>query len=331
MRGGWNMPEDLEASLSDFEKVIAERLPYYTSANPIARTIREIYATKAAYAVLSAVRSVFGDMEAVHPPASPDLRPVLPTVQAAQAAAPDLIDAVNSRDQNQAVRALERLGVLALCPSHNTDFGRLEYSAGSIVGRVRLIPLVELANLAAEMQFFENASRYVDEAHRLSPGPAQLHHLHTVAGLVALSRGDLALAVECLTASVQVCRKNDWASSECGVREHNLTLADQLLDYGQHAAVASYLVKCQGVWKHNAKRMRDWVEEINAGKRPDLPARPIFMGDLAAKMKMQITWGDFFAETAAEDLQIGTFEEFRKRHDDEVRRAIKGKLYSSGS
>jgi hypothetical protein len=132
------------------------------------------------------------------------------------------------------------MGVLGLCPSCGQDFSRLEYSAGAIVGRVRLIPLVELANLAAELHYFENASRYIAEAHSLSPGPAQLHHLHTVAGLIALNAGNLASATEYLATSVRVCQKNDWACLDCGVREQNLTLADSLLDHGQHAAVISF-------------------------------------------------------------------------------------------
>src|SRR5262249_36099471 len=155
--------------------------------------------------------------------------------------APSLIEAVESRDHNAAVRALGKMGVLSLCPSSDQEFGRLEYSVGSIVGRVRLIPLVELASLAAELECFDNADKYVVEAQRLSPGPELLHDLHTVAGIVALSRGNIKLATEYLAASVLVCRKNGWACLACSVRGQNLGLAAKLLDYGQHAAVRSFL------------------------------------------------------------------------------------------
>src|SRR5260370_27410029 len=118
----------------------------------------------------------------------------------------------------------------------------MEWREGCRGGRGRLIPLGELANWAAEVHYFENASRYVAEAHSLSPGPAQLHQLHTVAGLIALNLGNLASATEYLAASVRVCRKDDWACLDCGVREQNLSLADRLLDPRQHASVISVLV-----------------------------------------------------------------------------------------
>lgn len=320
--------EDLETLLLNFEKVIAEPLLYHMAGSPIARTIREIYATRAAFALLSAVRLVFSDTAEIRLAAAPslDLRPALPSLEDTKAAAPCLVEAVTSKDLSAAIRALERMGVLALCPSCDQDFTRLEYSVGSIVGRVRLIPLVELANLAAELHYFENASKYVAEAHSLSPGPAQLHHLHTVAGLVALSLCNLASATEYLAASVRVCRKNDWACLDCGVREQNLALADRLLDHGQHAAVISFLVECLSVWKHNASRMRDWIAEIRAGKQPDLSAPSTLFRGLEGRMKMQILLGDLFTETPAEHLDFGTLEEFRKRNAEQVRRAIRGKL-----
>jgi hypothetical protein len=322
--------EDLETLLLNFERIIAEPLPSHVSGSPspIAPAIREIYATRTAFALLSAVRLVFpetGELgRAAVPP--PGLRPSLPSLEDIKAAAPCLVEAVTLRNLSAAIRALERMGVLALCPSCDQDFSRLEYSVGSIVGRVRLIPLVELANLAAELHYFENASRYVAEAHSLSPGPAQLHQLHTVAGLIALNLGNLESATKYLAASVRVCRKNDWACLDCGVREQNLTLADRLLDQGQHAVVISFLVECLSVWKHSANRMRQWIDEIRAGKRPDLSAPSILFRGPEGRMKMQILLGDLFIETPAEHHDFGTLEEFRKRNAEEVRRAIRGQL-----
>src|SRR6266496_545674 len=51
--------DELALHLSNFEKIIAARLPYYKSASPIGRATREIYATRCASAVLAHVRSVF--------------------------------------------------------------------------------------------------------------------------------------------------------------------------------------------------------------------------------------------------------------------------------
>lgn len=325
--------EDLDTLLLNFEKLIAEPLPYHLSGSPIAPAIREIHATRAAFALLSAVRLVFSEAGEICRAAipRPSLRPELPSLEDIRAAAPCLVEAVTSRNLSTTIRALERMGVLGLCPSCGQDFSRLEYSARAIVGRIRLIPLVELANLAAELHYFEKASRYIAEAHSLSPGPAQLHHLHTVAGLIALNAGNLASATEYLAASVRVCQKNDWACLDCGVREQNLTLADSLLDHGQRNAVISFLVECLSVWKRSANRMRQWIDEIRAGKRPDFSAQSMKSSDPGVRMRMQILLGDLFTETPAEHLDFGTLEEFRKRNAEQVRRAIRGKLERGGN
>jgi hypothetical protein len=115
--------EGLETLLLDFEKVVAERLPYYMSANPIARATREIYATRSAFAVLTAVRRAFSDAIEIAPTPtrSSDLRPVLPTREDIKGAAPSLMEAVTSRNQGAAAEALERMGVLRLCPSSDQE------------------------------------------------------------------------------------------------------------------------------------------------------------------------------------------------------------------
>ena len=152
--------EDLDDCLLNFEKVIAAQLPYYMAASPIARAMREIYATRSASAVLSCVRTAFsGTAEITHVPVFPSsLRPILPTPRDIQGAAPSLLAAVASRNPSETGEALSRMGVFALCPSSDDEFAGLEYSVGSIVGRVRLIPLVELAILAAQFSFYEKAA-----------------------------------------------------------------------------------------------------------------------------------------------------------------------------
>src|SRR5262245_42035209 len=134
--------QDLNAQLSNFENVIAARLPSYVAASPIARPIREIYATRSASAVLSCVRTAFSGIAeiACTPNDRSSLRPLLPIPGDIKSAAPRLVEAVRSRNRSEAIEALERMGVFALCPSSDQEFSRLEYSVGSIVGRVRLIP-----------------------------------------------------------------------------------------------------------------------------------------------------------------------------------------------
>jgi len=135
-----------------------------------------------------------------------------------------------------------------------------------------------------------------------------------------------------LAASVRVCRKDDWACLACGAREQNLILADKLLDNGQHAAVISFLVECLSVWKGNAKRARQWIDEIRAGKRPDFwaPSTLTLFSGPEERMKMHVLLADFFVETPSEH-EFGTLQEFRKRRAEEVRRAIKGQLDKRGN
>jgi hypothetical protein len=325
--------EDLKTLLLNYEKIVAEPLHPHLSASPssIARAIREICATRAACDLLSALRLAFPETDdTCWPPVpSSELRPVLPSLKDIEAAAPMLIEAVVSSNQSAAVRALERMRVLALCPSCAQDFSRLEHSVGSIVGRrVRLIPLIELANLAAELCYFENASKYVNEAHSLSPGPAQLHHLHTISGLVALNEGNLPLAIECLAASARVCRKDDWACLDCSVRGHNLTLADKLLDHEQYESVALYLVACLDVWKFNKSRIQVWIDEIRTGRRPDFSAPSILSRSPEHMMRRLIMFAALMPEVPPEDRGVGTVEEFRKQTAERTRRAIRGKLDS---
>ena len=184
--------------------------------------------------------------------------------------------------------------------------------------------------MAAELSFYDKASGYVAESHALYPGAAELHNLHTITGIVALSRGELVQAVEYLAESVRACQKDGFARLSCSVREMNLLLAGRLLDYSQEAAVLSYLAACLRVWKHDEKRICGWIDAIKAGTRPEFSAHWRFKRP-EIKMMNQITWGSFFTETPAEGLDHGTVEEFIEQVREENRRAVKGKLGTSNN
>jgi len=77
--------------------------------------------------------------------------------------------------------------------------------------------------------------------------------------------------------------------------------------------------------------MRQWIDEIRVGKRPDFSAPSTLFGGPDRRMKMQVLLADFLIETPSEHLEFGTLEEFRKRRAEEVRRAIKGQLDKRGN
>ena len=50
-----------------------------------------------------------------------------------------------------------------------------------------------------------------------------------------------------------------------------MTLAKQLLEKGQKAAVIEYLHLCAKFWKYESGRLKDWEADIRKGRMPDFP------------------------------------------------------------
>jgi hypothetical protein len=106
----------------------------------------------------------------------------------------------------------------------------LEFSVGCVIQQARLIPLSELAKFAAELGAYDRVSTYLAEAHSLTSGPAELHDLHTVTGIFALSTGKMAEARKCLAESIRVRREDDFAFLVCGAAHAlNLMLGENSL------------------------------------------------------------------------------------------------------
>jgi hypothetical protein len=112
----------------------------------------------------------------------------------------------------------------------------------------------------------------VTNARTLTPGAPELHDLHTVAGIVALSAGNVAQAKQCLDESIRVCEQNEFAFLACSIRAFNLSLAEKLLQSGEDEAAIKYLSQCQGIWEYEAKRIASWIEAIRNGDKPDFHA-----------------------------------------------------------
>jgi hypothetical protein len=334
------MTQDLPAQISCFEQVLAVRLPPHAATSSVARILRGLYATKAASAVLAQVSALYpAKVQSVRTSPSEEDRsvlrhPPLPGIDAVQSAAPRLLEAIAVRDGEAAVNALGDMGVLALCPSSELLFGRLEFSVGCVVGPARVVPLVELAILAAELGANERAGVYVANAHNLAPGAPELHDLHTVAGVVALNLGNLAEAKRCLSESIRVCEKNEFACLACSIRAFILLLAERLLERGEDAAVINYFSRCQYLWKHEASRITSWIDAIRAGQKPDFHAPSmrnaldhpaLKIQALAIRSSFLPTPDEVASERPKEETQARR-DEMRAEYKRTMAEAVKGKL-----
>jgi hypothetical protein len=201
---------ELQSLVSSLEAIITLRFPHQDRRS-LQQPLREIYGTRIAVSVLSYVRALFPNSVEIERTlallaAKPCVRQPLPSPGAVQAATPKLLQGIGLENELGTVEALADMGVLALCPPPEEQLHRLEFSVGCVLGRVRLIPMVELALLAADLTAYDRARVYIEEAHSLFPRAPELHSLHTVAGMISLSVGHLAEAKEHLAKSIRVCR-----------------------------------------------------------------------------------------------------------------------------
>jgi hypothetical protein len=329
---------DLESHVSSLEIVLSVRFPHQ-NASPVARAIREIYATRSAASILLCARALFTGAVAIEPEralaqAPSSMRPPLPSLEAVRAARPKLLGAVAVGREDETATALREMGVVGLCPPPEEQCRRLEFSVGSVVGRPRLIPLVELAVLAADLGVYHRAKTHVEEAWCLSPRPRNLHDLHTVAGTISLRVGDLAKAREHLAESIRVCREDGWARLTCMVRAPRLMLAEKLLEHGEGAAVVSYLEKCLDVWDYSWSPIPAWIAAIKRGQNPDFaaPGPLTAMEHPRLAMPILVAEADFLAETGEADTKEGnpyagrSLDEILAELQGETDAAVRGKL-----
>jgi tetratricopeptide (TPR) repeat protein len=281
-----------------------------------------------------AVRCALGDQLSEQGDQSGFQAPPLPSVASVQSAASRLSEAVALHDGTGAVNALRELGVLALCPPTELLFNRLEFRVGCVVGPAQVVPLVELALMAAELRAYERAATYVVKAQALQPGAPELHDLNTVGGLIALNAGEVAKAKECLSESVRVCEQNEFACLACSIHPFNLLLAQELLKRDEHAAVITYFSRCQSIWQYEAKRIALWIEAIRNSETPDFqtPSFRNAMDRPAAKIRALAIRSSFLPvqdETSfaisRQDLHTAR-EEMRAEYKRQMAAAIRGKL-----
>ncbi len=271
----------LQSGVADFEDILRARISSHMASGLVVRAVRQIYATRSAYEVLSRVAMLLpeatdvarksansGDQSSVHRP--------LPCPDAVRSAAPHLFEAVASGDAILVVSALAEMGVLALCPPLNQMLGRLEFYVGSVIGRARLIPLIELAIFTTELEEPERASKYLAEAQTLYPGASELHDIYTVEGVIALGAGSIGRAKQHLAESISICLEDDLARITCAVRVPNFMLADRLMQRGEREPVVKFLRGCRRVWAYCANHVDAWIQSIGIGQQPEFLSAPIF-------------------------------------------------------
>ena len=174
----------------------------------------------------------------------------------------------------------------------------------------RLVPSVEaLALLSSELGFDQRAAADLTEALALSPGSPELHDLHTVAGIIALNRGNLGEAKNHLAESVRACLVDDDSCLLCMRRSPNWLLAVRLLERGELAAVKHYLRQCQTVWIRDGGQIAVFIEEIDKNQNPDfskLVGPLAFRNEPLFKMKRLIMRSEYLGESGANVPKEGT-------------------------
>lgn len=331
--------EHVRAMVARFVSVIAVKLPSNMAASRVARALRELYAARTAGAILGYVRKfhpkeveVACNLAQANP--RPSFQSHLPSPEAARKVYPRLLEAIALNDGSGTVNALEKMGLVELCSSPEQEFGRLEFCVGCVIGRPRLIPLIELAIVAAELGACDRATSYLADAYTLAPEPPELHDLHTVAGVVALATGKVEEAKEYLDRSVRVCLEDEDARLTCSVRPFNLMLAEGLLDHGEAPAVLKYLAQCQQVWIYGAKQIGSWIGAIQNGEEPDFRVRSIrnALDEPAAKIHDLTVRSIFLTETS--DLAVqnpnkgdrANAGDARSSYKRDIAAAMKGRL-----
>jgi hypothetical protein len=155
--------------------------------------------------------------------------------------------------------------------------------------------------------------------HGLSPGPSELHDLHTVSGVLALDIGNKKEARTQLAESVRVCGTSEFARRTCGVRPPNLMLAERLARDGDRKSVGKYLADCQHVWLGYAKQIALLAEALELGQRSELDWQALAEGINRPAAKLFISVVKAFMVGVDAGLNV---DEIRA----EAHAAIKGKL-----
>ena len=94
-----------------------------------------------------------------------------------------------------------------------------------------------------------------------------VHKGNLMLGRIAVREGRLADAVTFLRASAEI--PGSPVLSSFGP---NMTLAKDLLEYGEREAVLAYFEMCRAFWKMGGDRLDAWTRDVQAGNVPNFGA-----------------------------------------------------------
>jgi hypothetical protein len=95
-----------------------------------------------------------------------------------------------------------------------------------------------------------------------------IHDGYSVLGLVAVSEGNIRLAVEHLLAA-----GNTPGSPQLDTYGPDMRLAEALLNKGERESVIQYLKECSRFWDIGKDELNSWSAAIKRGDKPDLNIR----------------------------------------------------------
>ncbi len=269
---------DLQTVVSRFGEVLQYSERRCVPGDSLTCALCELFAMKYAYMIRACIREsigaeladTLGDRVMEDRPGGRLRR--LPKPDEARVPARGLFLAVASGDRAAILSALEGMGVLALCPKPQQQFASMEPIAGKVIGRAKLVFLVELSFFATELADYERASKYASEAHKFNPVAWELYSLSVIEGLVAWNAGKTDEAVKYLYKSINACLTDVHACLGCGTSPANFLLAEKLVECGERVEVLKHLSDCKFVWRMFRPHIEEWIRVIESGGRPDLTA-----------------------------------------------------------
>ncbi|MFZ1086590.1 MAG: hypothetical protein WAN35_16625 [Terracidiphilus sp.] len=242
----------------------------------------------------------------------------LPTSDEAKIPARKLFPAVASGDNTGILSALEGMGVLALCPSAEQQFSRMEGIAEQVTGRARVVFLVELSVFAAEIEDYLRASKYALEAHELNPVGWELYSLSVIEGLAALNDGKVDEALWFLDKSISACLTDEQSCLMCGMSPANFLLAEKLLERDERNEVLRHLSYSRFVWQALGHHIEEWIRLIGGGGRPDFTAGGHWLCTNAPRARLAMQRRHVRSIDAGQDLAAASIPQSR----DQVIKAV---------
>ena len=166
---------------------------------------------------------------------------------------------------------------------------RLNASSGDVTEAIAALSLMERANamdpsqrttltdlpaMAFDAGDFEKARAYAErllkqagsDPTKWNYGDA-VHKGNLMLGRIAVREGRVADAVTFLRASAEI--PGSPVLSSFGP---NMTLARDLLEYGEREAVLAYFEMCRAFWKMGGDRLDAWTRDVQAGNVPNFGA-----------------------------------------------------------